>query len=468
MFLDRSKIRPVLILGVLLVLLAGGVVLAEGLLQTVLFTILASSGVVLSAALWPEVLVMAYLFAGRYEYDARLAPFDLPLSVNQMMLVGLVGLALVNASHLGRVLRSWTMVTLLLFGLVMVLGLGWSYGLIYGLYKVTHTWLVVIPGVVIAATVVLRRRSLTPLIAATFLVGFALNGAALLTFEQSMGGNRLTGLGSGPIVFARTVGLSLLIGLLTLVWLVQRGAPRWRDRGAILLCVAAVGLLIPGFVLAQSRGPALGLAAALATVLVLSLYGNWRVMIAGVVFGSGVLWAANLVISTMLEHTRFDLTKESNQAGLDGRVNHLTDTWAVIVDNPLIGAGTGGWPVSVYGIDHRMYPHNFFAEIASENGVPMALLIGVLFAVILGRGFVAWLKAREPKSRFILLGSLATFAFYAVNISATGDTPDNRLVWLILASVELSARFAREQVTSQVVVARVPARNGPWSTSPAR
>jgi len=467
MILERSKLRPLVLVSTLLVLLAGGVVLANGMLQTVLFVILAFSAIVASAALWPEVLVMAFLFAGRHDFEPRLAPFDAPLSLNQLMLVGLVGLALVNAAHLGRVLRTWSMATMLIFGLTLALGLGWSYGLDYGVSKVTRTWLVVIPGVLIAATLVERRRSLLPLVGATFIVGFALNAAGLLTFEQSMVGNRLSALGSGPIIFARTVGLSLLISLLSLVWFVQNGARTARDRLIVALCLGSVAIVLPGFVLAQSRGPVLGLAAAMTTVLVLALYGNWRVIFAGIGLGYALFRGSAIILTTMLDRTRFDLTQKSNQAGLDGRMDHLSSSWNLIVSHPLMGVGTGGWPVSIYGIDERAYPHNFFAEVASENGVPMMLLITGLFAFVILRGFLVWFRSRAQKERFVLMCSLATFMYFAVNISVTGDSIDNRLVWLSVAAVELSARFAKTS-TTRYRTSRVASPAVAWPRPPVR
>ena len=465
---DRRTVRIVVLAGFFLGLLSVAWLLSAGTFKTIVFVALATSGIAVSVAIWPEILVMSYLFAGRYGYEARLAPGDIPISLNQMMLVGLVVLALINVRFLLRSARRFSFLGLLLFSLALVLGLGWTLGINYGIYKVSRTWLVVVPAVLIAGTLVERRGSLLPLIGAAFLIGFALNTAGLLTFEQSLSSNnRLSALGSGPNIFARTVGLSLMIALLTMTWLFQRGVRTLTDRLIMVGCALSFLWLLPGFVLAQSRGPALALASAVALVIVLSLYGNWRTVMAGLVGLVFAVWAGQMVILNLVDTTRFDITKKSNQVSMDARVDHLWDTWDLIVDHPLLGVGTGGWPVHVFGIDERAYPHNFFAEIAVENGIFVAGIIAILFAWVVLRGLRAWLTARDPMHRFLLMGSLATFVFFMINISVTGDSIDNRLIWLTLLAVEWIAWKSRQEVTAGQAVPRrgVAIARGPSSAA---
>ncbi len=469
MFFPREMLRPLLVSGVLLGLMALGVLLSGGLLQTTLFVLFCTGAITLSAAVWPEALVMAYLFAGRYGYEARLAPFDSPLSLNQMLLVGLVALAFVNARQIVRALRSWTLVTLLLFSIGLTLGLGWSHGINYGLYKVSRTWLVILPGILIAGALIERRRSLIPLVAAAFFVGFMLNSAALVTLESSMNGNyRLSALGSGPNVFSRTVGFAMMIALLSMMWVFQKRDRTRLDKAVLVLCGLSVFWLLPGFVMAQSRGPAIALLAALLLVMALSLYGSWRGLLGGLALTGTVLWTASWIIGSVLERSRFDLRQKSNQASVDVRIEHLWDTWDLIIQHPVLGVGTGAWPVQVFGIDVRAYPHNFFAEIAVENGLPLILFVTALFAFVVGRGFLAWVSATDPAHRFVLMGTMAGFVFFLINISITGDSIDNRLIWLMMVSVELATRLARETVRAPAVVMRrvVPVAQRPSSPVP--
>ncbi len=456
MQLDRRTLRVLALSGLFLGLLGVSWLLASGLLKTILFVALAISGISVSAVLWPEILVMGYLFAGRYSYEERLAPGDIPVSVNQMMLVGLVVLALLNGRFILRTAKRWSFIGLLMFSLALALGLGWSLGLNYGFYKVSRTWLVIMPSVLMAGALVERRGSLVPLMAAAFVIGFALNTAGLLTFEQSLSSNsRLSSLGSGPNIFARTVGLSLMIALFTMTWLVQRGMRTMLDRVVVVGCALSFLWLLPGFVLAQSRGPALALSVAVAFVVLLSLWGNWRTAFAGVVALLFSAWAGSLVIETLLSGTRFDITQKSNMVSMDARVELLWRTWDLIIEQPVLGVGTGAWPVYIFGIDERSYPHNFFAEIAVENGILLAGLIAVLFVFVIGRGLLAWTAAREPASRFVLMGSLAAFVFFMLNISVTGDSIDNRLIWLTLLAVEISASQTVRQVTPAVARRRL-------------
>ena len=470
---DRSTMRALGFSGATLLLMAVGMLLSTGLLQTLLFLGVAAGGVILSVLIWPEALVMAYLFAGRYGYEARLAPGDLPISLNQMMLIGLVVLGLVHGRHLLRVLTGWSSATLILFSLVTLLGLGWSLGPSYGIYKVSRTWLVIVPGVLIAAALIERRGSLLPMIGAMFIVGFALNSAALLTFQSSMHGtNRLSGLGSGPNVFSRTVGLSLLISLLTIIHLYQSRIRTGPARALIVAAALSVVWLLPGFVFAQSRGPVLSLLAAMILVVTLSVYGNWRTVIAGVASLVVSWYAGSFFIRSLFTHSRFDLTAKSNYASMDGRVGLLWDTWDMILEHPLLGVGTGGWTVQMFGIDDRSYPHNFFAEIAAENGLVIAAMVGLAFLFAIFRGIRVWFSVREPRSRFVLLGTLAAFVYFLINIQISGDTIDNRLIWLMLVTVELAAHQALKASAALPVATRDlsfefgPAWPGP--NSPAR
>ena len=454
-------------MGLFMGLMAAGTLLASGPLKIALFLMVAISGIGLSIAVWPEIVVMAYLFAGRYGYEARLAPGDIPVSLNQVMLIGLVVLAFLHRRHVLKIVRTWSFLALMLFGLALLLGLAWTLGLNYGLYKVSRTWLVVVPGISIALALIEARRSVIPLAAAAFLIGFALNSAGLLTFEASLSSNsRLSALGSGPNVFARTVGLSLMLSLMTILWVFQRGIRGLADRLLILACSLSFLWLLPGFVFAQSRGPALALLAATVFVVMMSLWGNWKTVLVSASSLVFAVWTGSLLVNTVLKKTRFDITQKSNQASLDARVQHLWDTWDLIVAHPLLGVGTGAWPVHVFGIDERAYPHNFFAEVAVENGLLLAGLLAVIFAVVLGRGLLAWFTAPDPHTRFLLMGSMASFVFFMINISVTGDSVDNRLIWLTLASIEATTRVAARQLTERrAALVAAPAAPAPSSAA---
>lgn len=442
---DRSTLKALIAATVVLGLLALALPLSTGALRAAIFLAVSAGAVGVSAVFWPEALVMAYLFAGRYGYEARLAPNDLPLSLNQMFLVAMGALALVHGRHVLRVLRSPSIIALLGFGLVMVLGLGWTRGPSYGLYKVARTWFVIIPAVVLAATLVRRRGTAIPLILAAFGIGLALNTVALVNFQAAMEDtNRLTGLGSGPNVFSRTVGLSLLIALLTLIYLYQRKLTSAGSRVLFALAGLAFLWLLPGFVFAQSRGPALSLIAAIALVLGLSLYKNWRAAAAALVSVIVTAWGGSFLVGRIFTHTRFDLTKESNFASVDSRVELLWDTWDMIIANPLLGVGTGGWPVEMYGIDIRSYPHSLFAEIAAENGLVYLVLMLLLYAAVVIGGLVIWARTRAPLERFVVLGALSAFVYFLINVQISGDSVDNRIIWLTLALVDHTAQLARQ------------------------
>jgi len=88
-----------------------------------------------------------------------------------------------------------------------------------------------------------------------------------------------------------------------------------------------------------------------------------------------------------------------------------------------LGIGTGGFSHMLQMGDVRAYPHNIFAEVLIENGIPgIVALFGLLgFAVVRGVG-----GRGDPRTLFALLA----FLFALWNAQLSGDIIGNEWIWL--------------------------------------
>jgi O-antigen ligase len=87
------------------------------------------------------------------------------------------------------------------------------------------------------------------------------------------------------------------------------------------------------------------------------------------------------------------------------------------------GLGTGGFSDLLSKGDYRFYPHNLFAEVGIENGLPGLL---ALFG-FLGSGMARALRAaRDPYVLAAFLGFLYAF----LNAQFSGDLMANEWIWL--------------------------------------
>jgi O-antigen ligase len=102
---------------------------------------------------------------------------------------------------------------------------------------------------------------------------------------------------------------------------------------------------------------------------------------------------------------------------------------------PLLGNGTGSWPVIAQGQDVAgWHPHNLFAELQVEGG----LVAVALFLVVLGVTFRPASFARlrsDPQA----LCAVMLFANTFLNAMVSADLPGNRAVFLMIGVLALLA-----------------------------
>jgi O-antigen ligase len=440
-WVSRFRLIPAALAAGAPALLGVAMVLTSGDMKVALFLATVTVGIVWAVVYWPEFLVIAYFLAGRYGFEDRLAPGELPFSANQVAFVAVLALLAIHGRHVIAVMRTWTVSFLVLFTAVLTLGILWSRGPEYGTYKVMHTLFVVLPSSMVMLALIHRRQSLLPFLAALFGLGLGLDAVGLATFETSVQVGRLTSLGSGPIVLARVVGAALLVSVVGGIHFLRTPTGRWWEIGlgiGGLLCALP---LLAGFVLTQSRGPAVALVLALGIYAAISFATDWRRLVAILLLTAAALVGAGFVIEEFAAWSRFDMEHPANMVSLDGRREMLNLSVSVVLQNPIFGVGTGGWPVAVYGLDMRTYPHNFFVEIAAEHGVVITGLLVALFGAMSVRWAAAYRRAGS-EDRSVLVLTLVLFVYLFGNIQFSGDLIDNRLLWILMGAMELAIVFS--------------------------
>ncbi len=226
---------------------------------------------------------------------------------------------------------------------------------------------------------------------------------------------------SGPIVFARLMTIGAICSIVAF-----RG---WLRFVAICVFFAAV-------VWAQSKGPLLGLMAALTALVFFRLSGPQKLgfflLIFALILGLVLLAVAEVidpmaigrmgVILTLLAGDTASLADASNQGSLGIRIDMWVQSLDLIARNPL-GVGLGGWGDAVLFYGELEYPHNLFLELWSEGGIIFGTLALVPFLVFLAYPkspfwYIAlallvsqFVSGDLSDGRFLLLFSLLTVAF---------------------------------------------------------
>jgi tetratricopeptide (TPR) repeat protein len=104
------------------------------------------------------------------------------------------------------------------------------------------------------------------------------------------------------------------------------------------------------------------------------------------------------------------------------RLSVLKWTWSMIRDHPWLGVGPGAFPVALLHYQQIPYvggenPHNLYAEVAAEYGVPLAVLgvLGLLTCLARAARVVQWLPLAHPVRgrRAALLAAVVAFAVHS-------------------------------------------------------
>lgn len=230
-------------------------------------------------------------------------------------------------------------------------------------------------------------------------IGFALNLGIPSPWNT---GSILTRRATGPFPFPNALAL---VAAPFAAWLFAEGV---RQRKPFLLMGAVAGL--GSAILAKSVGGSLAIGGAI--FLFCLSHRPWRK-------AAIALAAAGILIVTAIPALRAKTVKTLTFDEWSGRVRvwMWQDTWRMLKDRPLLGAGFGGYPTVFWPYQSKsfieifQYPHQIVLTLWSETGI-----LGLLaFAAICGTWIaVAW---KDPERRPL------AFALVAILVHGLVDVP---------------------------------------------
>jgi O-antigen ligase len=399
--------------------------------------LLSSPRAILGSLFSFEALLVLYLHAGLYKGDPRFAwiPVD-PTALFFVLSVAVGGIIIVRKGiHKKGLPIVAAMIALIAW---LAVGLVWSPSAMYGPYKVflmgtLALWALMAGALIIAPSPERMRRLFTVLLLFAIVMGVeailahAQSGGAVYRFQSLDGSER----GGGYLLLGRICGPGALVAFVG--WLYARG------RLAGWLCLTL--LLALGFVLAigGGRGPLLSTALPLLIPIWLSI----RLPAHRILISRALFWVLVLLLAMPVGLALYTAATEQRLATLD-RLERLTEgnprtalyvkTFKISQRAPLLGHGTGSWPVLAGYGDERNYPHNLFLELAAENGLVGLILFFMLLRVAFRPVSLERLR-RDPQALCVLI----LFVNALLNAMTTGDLPDNRPMFMMIGMLALFA-----------------------------
>ena len=323
-----------------------------------------------------------------------------------------------QAAHRRGVPRA----ALLVVGLWLTFAVGAAGGLWYesGPYKVALLFSVTLLCALAPAWLLSTEQSRRWLVPLVVVAGLAMAAALMLNPDREVESlyGRLTLEGSNSIGTARVVGAGAAVAL---VRGLAGGRGRWWWLGV-------AGLMAAVLVLVGSRGPFVGLVAAVVVALLLGKTGR----------GVRRLWISLLGLLAVLSLLLVVATSQNRAAGrIAGLVTGastdetrlaLVRQCAATVAHHVLGIGWGGFSsVALQGAlqGRYSYPHNMVLEILAEGGwLAGAAFLAVVVVALLG----FWRCSGTAEG-----ATLFTMGVYWVMVAQTsGDINANRMTWVVL------------------------------------
>jgi O-antigen ligase len=389
-----------------------------------------------------EILLILYLFAGRYKADPRFEWVPVDLTALFWGLSVVAGLFVLWRQRF-KVHRKSVLLVWLVLGFVgyAVVSLAWTPSRVYARQKVFYiATLTLWPLIACALIIAYDRRRLRRFLALLVVFSGWIAGESTLELLRSGGQGFIHALGGGYLGSGRVVGLGLLvvlgyglffeqkkleklgavilIGWFLLVLLVLGGRAPLLATGAAALVPLSTGFRpVPSGKLAVQRSvvPLLVLIV-LVVVIVVCLY------------SSGTM-------TTTLRRLNI-LFSEGMESATQRRVELYIDAIRFWSEMPLLGHGIGAFPLLEGREDVRLYPHNLILEILVELGLVGLTLFGIsVFSALKALGTLKTVRD-DPWRLIVLMLFVNTF----MNSMATGDISDNRIVFGVLGLMTLSGK----------------------------
>jgi O-antigen ligase len=222
-----------------------------------------------------------------------------------------------------------------------------------------------------------------------------------------------------PIWIARALGMGILISI---DWF-YRNKSRWIH----FLLLLYIGFSVWIIILSGSRGPLLG---TIAGIMIYIMYVKERTFWKrfGYILGALVLLGMIfLVLPKDMLFNKFGSVRAS--LSVLQRFALWEEAIKQIIENPVLGRGTGGY--QVFSAYFGKYPHNIFLEAAAEQGIPAMIIL----TVFLLRPLSLIPSLLESEKRQIVVLLFAFWTNYMLNAQLSGDITSNYQVWFFISSL---------------------------------
>lgn len=210
-------------------------------------------------------------------------------------------------------------------------------------------------------------------------------------------------------------------------------------------------LLLVAVVFSRSR---MGLFSTLASLILVALLGQlggarraWLVITLAVIACS-MVYAVWIGIGPVIN--RF---QSLTPAGLEdpyARITIWREASGIVKDYPVVGTGLG-----TFGIAFRRFQtaavelfinhaHNDYLEVATDTGIPGAALLFLPIFGLLVKMILAYIKARDPYRRSVLLGCIGGTAALLIHsvMDFNLQVPANALIFSVILGVGCKAAFS--------------------------
>jgi O-antigen ligase len=303
----------------------------------------------------------------------------------------------------------------------------------YGLDKYINFLLIIVPiSVIILERFELKDVFYTLLI----LVGVSCLLALLALFGLASSNRvdgRMAALGGGPIVFARWMGL----GLIVLFFMPLNIKKIYKY---IIIAIFFIFALASG-----SRGPILSLLLTFSVFFVLNFNRVFVKLLVSLFCIISLLFisGAGKQISELggFDRVFMNVSKKGGSKQSTGTRMDLALGSLVLFQHYPLGVGVGNWKSTVNEIrpDHLIpleYPHNLFFEVANEHGAFVLIILIFTLLFIATMSYKKMLKYREYTTLYPVLFYL--FIFFFLNSLVSGMINDSRILFVIMSMILIS------------------------------
>jgi O-antigen ligase len=395
-----------------------------------------SPSAVLSSLFSFEALLVLYIFAGLYKGDRRFAwiPVD-PTALFFALSVAVGGIIIVRKG-----IHTKALPVIIAMGCLVIwlwVSLLWSPSEIYGPQKVFYMATLVLWALIAGALIIAPDpKRIGRLFTVILLLSLCGAVDAVLGYVQAPGAvYHITTVDDREVNAYLRIGMICGPGALLALagWLYSHGhRTRWLYLGLFL------GL---GFVLAIAGGRGPLLYAALCSLIPIAL--SLRLPKRRVLLSRAMLSVLVLLLATAGGLVLYKTATDQRLATFDrmerlAEGNPRTEAYAETIEiwheAPLLGAGTGSWPLLTGRGDRTIYPHNLVLELGAENGLVGLLLFLALVWVALRPVSFERLR-RDPQA----LCAMMLFAYFFLITMTASDLPGARTMFMMLGVLALFA-----------------------------